>query len=195
MRQNRVVTAPSRGRLGFLAAGLAFVISISACSGDKGPAAAAGCPKPKGITSVGEKIPTDCALERLDGGTVRFTELVGKPAVINFWASWCTFCIAEMPDFQKVFAGLGARVSFIGADLLGVDGETRALAKSFAAKTGVKYPLVYDAEGLLYGHFSAQLIMPVTIFVNSKGVVAFRQFGPLTDERIREILRTKLKVV
>lgn len=185
------MTAPSPPRLKAFATAVVLALSVAACSSGE-PSAA--CPKPKGITSVGEKIPTGCVLERLDGGTIRFADLIGKPAVINFWAAWCTFCIAEMPDFQKVYADLGQRVAFIGADLLNVDGETETVAKSFAAKTKVKYPLVYDDGGLLYGHFSAQLIMPVTIFVNAEGVVAFRQFGPLTEKRIREILRTKLKI-
>jgi hypothetical protein len=69
------------------------------------------------------------------------------------------------------------------------------VARTFGAKTGVKYPLVFDAGGLLYGHFSAQLVMPVTIFVKASGVVAFRQFGPLTEKKIRDLLRTKLGVV
>lgn len=169
-------------------------VSLGACSGRTEPHVV-GCPKPKGITSVGEKIPLDCTLERLDGATLRTADLIGTPSVINFWASWCTFCIAEMPDFQKVYASLGNKVTILGADLLGVDGETKSLATTFAGRTGVKYSLVYDEGGLLYGHFSAQLIMPVTIFVNAKGVVAFRQFGPLKEARIREILRTKLGVV
>jgi thiol-disulfide isomerase/thioredoxin len=194
MRQNRAVTGSITRSLSVSAAAIALAFSALACSGDRPASTSASCPKPKGLTSVGETIPKDCVLERLEGGTLRIGDLVGKPAVINFWAAWCTFCIDEMPDFQKVFAATGAKVSFVGADLLNVDGETRAVARTFAAKTKVRYPLVYDAGGLLYGHFSAQLIMPVTIFVNDKGAVAFRQFGPLTESRIREILRTKLKV-
>ena len=182
-------------RASALAAVAVLALTPGACDGSKPTTSAAGCPKPKGLTSVGEKIPTDCELEGLSGRTVSFSELVGKPAIINFWASWCTFCIAEMPDFQKVHTALGNKVTILGADLLGVDGETKSLANSFAGKTGVTYTLLYDRGGLLYGHFSAQLIMPVTIFVNSKGVVAFRQFGPLKEARIREILRTKLNVV
>jgi thiol-disulfide isomerase/thioredoxin len=187
------VTTPAR-RIGALVTSLALGLTIVACSGDKPPTPVGSCPKPNGITSVGETIPKECTLERLEGGTLRLSALVGKPLVINFWAAWCTFCIAEMPDFQKVYATIGNRVSFVGADLLNVDGETRDNAKTFAAKTKVRYPLVYDTGGLLYGHFSAQLIMPVTIFVRADGVVAYRQFGPLTEQRIREILRTKLKV-
>ena len=195
MRENRTVKPLSGGRAAGVAVAVALVASLGACGARHPTASPSDCPRPKGLTSVGEKIPTDCKLERLNGGTISFGQLVGKPAIINFWASWCTFCIAEMPDFQKVHAALGHKVTILGADLLDVDGETKALAKTFAARTGVTYSLLYDDGGILYGHFSAQLIMPVTIFVTAKGVVAFRQFGPLKEARIREILRTKLGIV
>ena len=188
-----MITIPG-GRLAIIMTAGALCV-LTACAKNDGPKAGAKCPRPQGITSVGEEIPADCTLELLGGGTLRLGDLKGKPAVINFWAAWCTFCIAEMPQFQKAYAAFGDRVSFIGADLIGIQGETKGVAKTFAAKTGVRYPLVYDTGAVLYGHFSAQLVMPVTIFVRSNGVVAFRQFGPLTEAKIRELARTKLGVV
>jgi peroxiredoxin len=174
---------------------VAVLCVLTACPKNDSPTAVATCPHPQGITSVGEPIPKDCSLERLEGGTLHLADLVGRPSVINFWAAWCTFCIAEMPEFQKAYAAFGSRVQFVGADLIGIQGETKSVARTFGAKTGVKYPLVFDAGGLLYGHFSAQLVMPVTIFVKANGIVAFRQFGPLTEKKIRDLLRTKLQVV
>jgi thiol-disulfide isomerase/thioredoxin len=151
-----------------------------------------GC-RPEGIISVGEPIPS-CSFEKVGGGTFHLSDLAGKPALINFWASWCTFCIDEMPAFQRVYAALGGRVEFIGADLLNVDGETRAAAKTFAAKTGVTYPLIYDEDGLLYGHFTPNLVMPVTIFVGADGRVVLRKFGPYEEKALREAISTHLGV-
>jgi len=188
------VNASGRGRFQILVA-VAVLCAVTACQKEGPPKPVATCPKPVGITSVGEPIPKDCSLERLDGGTIRLADLKGKPSVINFWAAWCTFCIAEMPGFQKVYAELSSRVQFVGADLIGIQGETKSIARTFAAKTGVKYPLVFDLDARLYGHFSPRLVMPVTIFVKANGIVAFRQFGPLTEKTIRELLRTKLRVV
>lgn len=175
---------------------LVLVAALGACPADKPPAALGQCPRPTGIISVGEPIPAECTLERLDGGSLRLADLRGKPAVINFWASWCTFCIDEMPGFQKVFASLGGRVAFVGADLLGVEGETKGAATTFGRSTGVRYPLVYDREGLLYGHFAAAArpIMPTTIIVNARGIVVDRLFGPLTEQQLRELLHKSLGV-
>lgn len=146
------------------------------------------------MVSVGEAVPAACSFERIGGGTLRLADLAGRPALINFWASWCTFCIEEMPAFQRVYASLGGRVEFVGADLLDVQGETRGAAEQFAASTGVRYPLIYDDGGLLYAHFSAQLLMPVTIFVRGDGIVAHRRFGPLDDAMLRALLAEHLGV-
>lgn len=176
-------------------AAAAAVLVLGGCGGGSSPGARptpAPC-KPKGVVSVGESIPSSCSFERADGKIVKLSEITkGTPAVLNFWASWCTYCIEEMPTFQKVWSSLGGRLRMIGADLLGVDGETRELAQTFAKSTGVTYPLIYDEGGNLYAHFSARLVMPVTIFVGADGLVAHRQFGPLDEPRLRAILKDSL---
>lgn len=172
---------------------VAFLATAGTCGGgnDPEPPSAARC-QPEGIVSVGETIPVGCAFERVGGGIFRLSDLAGKPSVINFWASWCTFCIEEMPAFQQVYAAFAGRLEIVGADLLGVDGETSGAAETFGRSTGVRYPLIYDEGGLLYAHFSARLIMPVTIFVRPDGIVAYRQFGPLSEDALRTILATEL---
>lgn len=178
-------------RLAAVAAAVALALGGCSNDGDDPPDPTAVC-SPKGIVSVGESIPSECAFERVDGGFLRLADLAGKPAVINFWAAWCTFCIDEMPIFQKVYASMAGRVEFVGADLLGVQGETRGAAETFGRSTGVRYPLIYDDGGLLYAHFSARLVMPVTVFVRADGIVAFRQFGPMNEQMLRETLAEEL---
>ena len=178
-------------KLAAVAAAAAMVLAGCSNGGDDPPDPTAVC-SPQGIVSVGESIPSECAFERVDGGFLRLADLAGKPAVINFWAAWCTFCIDEMPAFQKVYASFGGRVTFVGADLLGIQGETKGAAETFGRSTGVEYPLIYDEGGLLYAHFSARLIMPVTVFVRGDGIVAFRQFGPMSEGTLRETLANEL---
>jgi thiol-disulfide isomerase/thioredoxin len=119
--------------------------------------------------------------------------LRGKPAVLNFWASWCINCIGEMPSFQRVFAGLGGKVSFVGMNVLGLQGETMGAGRAFARRTGVHYLLAFDPSGLLYAHFygtTARPVMPITVFVDAQGVVKERHFGPLDAKDLRAAIRT-----
>lgn len=163
------------------------------------PAAPLGdrrCGTGAAVLSEGQPLPDACTLEGFgDGRIFSIGEFRGsKPMVLNVWASWCVFCIKEMPDFQRVYEQVADQVLFLGVDLLGVQGETRGAAERLATKTGVRYPLAYDEGGALYARLSPRLLMPTTVFVRSDGVVAYRQFGPLDAEELREAIRKYLGV-
>jgi cytochrome c biogenesis protein CcmG/thiol:disulfide interchange protein DsbE len=172
-----------------LALGLA--LSIPACTSSSASPFKA-C-TPHGFTTPGEKLP-DCSFEGFNGSPdLRLTSLKGAPAVINFWASWCISCIKEMPSFQKVFAGLQGRVQFVGMNVLGLQGETKGAGSAFAKRTGVRYRLAYDPSGLLYAHFSPSTvrpIMPITVFVDARGVVKERNYGELDATDLRRAIKT-----
>lgn len=149
-----------------------------------------------GFLSEGERLPEECLVESFTGGSFFTIDEFrkGKPLVLSFWASWCGFCIKEMPDFQRVYARVSGRVAFLGLDLLGVQAETRAAAEERASQTGVRYPLGYDEDGELYLRVSPRLLMPTTVFVRADGVIAFRRFGPLDEKELERMIRTHLGV-
>lgn len=145
---------------------------------------------------MGDELP-DCSFRLFGGGQLRLASIKGRPAVINFWASWCVYCIEEMPAFQRVWASLEGKVAFVGADLLGIEGETESAARTFAKRTGVAYPLIFDERGLLFSHistFRGRPILPATIFVKADGTIAFRQFGPLSEATLRARISEHLGV-
>jgi len=157
------------------------------------PGARKACPY-DGPTSVGEALP-DCTLPGIDGGpALRLADLKGKPAVLNFWASWCGACIREMPAFQRVHADLGQQVEFVGLDEVGVEGETETQGIRFAKQTGITYRLAQDPGGGLFAHFLARTVLPITVFVGADGRVADRHFGELTEQDLRSTIRDSLHV-
>src|SRR5205823_8216723 len=102
------------------------------------------------LLEQGTTFPGDCIVQDFAGGTSQTIAQLrgGKPMIINFWASWCVYCIKEMPDLQRASERVAGRVSFLGLDLLGVDGETPGAAARLAQRAGAHYPLAYDRAGL-----------------------------------------------
>ena len=83
-------------------------------------------------------------------------------------------------------------MTFVGMDVLNLQGETKGAGAAFARRTGVHYTLAYDPHGLLYAHFSATVvrpIMPITVFVGPDGIVKERNFGPFDDKELRAAIK------
>lgn len=111
----------------------------------------------------------------------------GTPTVVNFWATWCAFCVEEMPDFETVHADLGDSIRFVG-----VDREDRvAEAVELARRTGVTYTLVEDPDGAFFRAVEGRG-MPTTLFVDADGTIVYSHAGPLSERRLRELLEEHL---
>jgi len=125
---------------------------------------------------AGGKAPS-FTLASTSGSTGRLADLLGKPIVINFWATYCPPCKAEMPLLDRTLA------SRSGISLVLVDeGEGRDAARAFLSSLGIDRPSLLDTDlgaGRAYG-VSA---LPTTVFVRSDGTIDRRQVGQL-DERV-----------
>lgn len=131
----------------------------------------------------GRELPT-AAFELFDGGEATFAEFEGKPLVINFWASWCPACVAELPEFRSVHAEYGDQVSFLGL----ANTDRRDAAQSLAADVGLTYTLADDPRGELFVEFGL-ISMPSTIFVDSDGRIDEVFGGVLNEALLAERVR------
>lgn len=159
------------------------------------------CTPPEGqVLGEGAPAPGSCTLESFGDGAVRtLAELqAGKPMVVNFWATYCAPCIKEMPGYQQVYAAGAGRFELVGVNPLGEfgpgGGETRDASRAFAEQLGVRYPLVYDGDWLLFRHFARSATLPTTVFVRADGVVAHVRIGPYEPDALADGIRTYLGV-
>jgi cytochrome c biogenesis protein CcmG/thiol:disulfide interchange protein DsbE len=140
----------------------------------------------EGLAVVGRPAPR-VELPGLRGGRVRLADLRGRPVVLNFWASWCPPCLAEMPEFERVHRRLGDRVAFLGVN----QRDQAQAAERLARSSGVTYPLAADPEGRAFDAFGG-LGMPTTVLIRADGTVADIFAGQLDEallaERIRRVL-------
>jgi cytochrome c biogenesis protein CcmG/thiol:disulfide interchange protein DsbE len=133
---------------------------------DKGPDARVGKPVPH------FDLP---ALEGDDRVTV--AEHLGKPMVINFWATWCGPCREEAPLLEQAARKYRDRgVVFIGVDIRDFTGD----AKKFVAKYGVSYAIGYDGPAKLWEPWGITGL-PETFFVGRDGTIVEHRIGPYED--------------
>ena len=119
-----------------------------------------------------------------DGSPADLSDFDG-PIVLNFWASWCPACIAELPDFETVSQSLDDSVTFIGMNVLPDD---RASAEALIAETGVTYQLAQDDGGALYNQFGG-IAMPTTVFIGADGEVLDVHSGTIFEDDLRDRIR------
>ena len=133
----------------------------------------------------------DFTVEDVDGKEVSLSDFKGKPVVVNFWASWCPPCKAEMPYYNEVYKEVGDEVQFMMVDLVDGSRETVATAKAFIKENGYEFPVFFDSNqdaAIAYGVYS----IPTSIFIDKDGKVVKSITGGLSKaELLAEIEKIK----
>jgi thiol-disulfide isomerase/thioredoxin len=123
-------------------------------------------------------------VEDENGNYVRFSDLLGRPIVLNFWASWCPPCRSEMPDFNKVFQDMGDEVAFMMINAVGSGGETRQSAARYVAEEGFVFPVFYDTEQDAVSNYGIRAF-PTSVFIDSDGYIMAAVEGAIDEETLR----------
>ena len=118
------------------------------------------------------------------GMSVKLSDYLGKPVIVNFWASWCGPCKSEMPEFEEAFKQYGSQIQFMMINLT-FGSETESSAKSFILDNGYNFPVYFDATGDASGLYGVSAI-PTTYFINAKGEIEARAVGALNAETLRK---------
>ena len=124
-----------------------------------------------------------------DAATLSLRALRGHPVVLDFWATWCPPCRAEVPVLEAASHGWHAA----GIVLVGVNTDTpdQGDPRAFAARHGVSYPIVHDASGRAARAFGVD-ILPTLVVVSAEGRVVAVRTGALDEGELGEVVRKAL---
>lgn len=120
-------------------------------------------------------------LKTLDGQVINLSDYKGRPVLINFWATWCGPCRAEMPDFQAAATDNADKIVVIGVNNTVTDAPD--MVADFVDELGVTFLIVLDEEGHTTDAYRV-LGLPMTVFVDSDGIINEVFTGPINKAYI-----------
>ncbi|MDR0562630.1 MAG: TlpA family protein disulfide reductase [Spirochaetaceae bacterium] len=115
----------------------------------------------------------DFSLKTLDGSSITLSRLKGKVVFLNFWATWCPPCRAEMPSMEILYQ----RYKDSGVELIAVDiMEKPQDVRNFLKNNPYTFPIAMDADGAVSGQYGIQAV-PTTFIIDRDNTIIFAGAG------------------
>ncbi|NPA92314.1 MAG: TlpA family protein disulfide reductase [Chloroflexi bacterium] len=132
----------------------------------------------------------DFTLQTLDGKQIALQDLRGQVVVINFWATWCSPCKAEMPAMQQVYDDYHEQ----GLEILAITVEhDTAAIEAFVQKYALTFPILLDTETTVARLYQVHGT-PTTFFVDRQGIIRWVVVGgPMSEGLLRSKVETLLQ--
>jgi peroxiredoxin len=181
------------------AAAAAVGVTVVAMMGAMGPSKKVVVDDPTAQAANGRGTPAckadtaanlDFTLKDMNGASVKLADFKGKVILVNFWATWCPPCKAEIPGFIELYDQYKDQ----GLVILGVSGDDDPeTLKAFASEWKINYPMIVgrdeqallDSYGPIYGY-------PISVLVGRDGAVCGRHVGPATKEEFEREIKALL---
>ncbi|WP_144463630.1 peroxiredoxin family protein [Siminovitchia fortis] len=145
-------------------------------------------------TSEGLKngdVPPDFELETLEGASVKLSDYKGKKVILNFWASWCPPCKAEMPHMENYYKTKAKQqnTEILAVNLTNAErgGNVNKKVENFIEEYDLTFTVPLDESGEIgktYGAFT----IPTTYMIDTNGKIHTKIIGPMDEETIEKIV-------
>jgi len=138
--------------------------------------------KLENITAVNSPAP-DFELDSLSGEQVKLSDYLGKPVLVNFWATWCTPCRYEMPLFERYDQNYGQEFIILGVNLQ----QTGADIREFTDEFNITFPILLDVDGSVNKLYKVQGL-PTSVFIDREGLINAVHIGSLSESQLVDYL-------
>lgn len=120
-----------------------------------------------------------------EGNPKKLSDLRGKPVVLNFWATWCHYCVEEIPQFEEAYKKYGDQVEFMMVDLTDGYQEKQEWGEEFIDNKKLTMPFYFDLDMDAAAAHSVRSI-PVTMLINSDGTLYDYTLGQIGDTYLED---------
>ncbi|KKB33536.1 redoxin domain-containing protein [Bacillus thermotolerans] len=128
----------------------------------------------------------DFELTTLAGETVKLSDYQGKKVILNFWATWCPPCKAEMPHMQNFYEeNKDKGVEIVAVNLTDLD-NGRSEIESFVKEYGLSFDIPLDEKGTIGTQYQAFTI-PTSYVIDSNGIITQKIIGPMDENMMADL--------
>jgi thiol-disulfide isomerase/thioredoxin len=131
---------------------------------------------PPGNVSIGSLAP-DFELTTPGGQTIRLSDLRGRALLINFWATWCGYCLEEMPIMQQYSNLYGSEIAILALN----EGESQTDVSHFISSYGYTFTFLMDQDYRIGDAYRVDGY-PITFFVDAAGIIRHRVDGAMGEQ-------------
>lgn len=126
----------------------------------------------------------------IDNQAVSLNQLKGQVVILNFWATDCVSCIAEMPALSQIYQNNKSQGLELIAVAVARDNPEKVVR--FAQKQALPFKVTYDATGQIADKWGPIRVTPTTIIIDRKGRVTQEITGKITQGQLEEAIRAYL---
>jgi peroxiredoxin len=140
--------------------------------------------------AIAQKKAPDFSFKTQYGKDFQLSRMKGKVVLINFWATWCGPCRAEIPGFLQVYE----RYKDKGLEIVGIslDENGWEVVTPFIKRFNITYPIVIDARGVVAQQYGRIDAIPTSFFIDRKGNIVDQHVGYLSKEELEKKIKSLL---
>lgn len=122
-----------------------------------------------------------------NNNAISLSDMIGKPTIVNFWTTWCIYCLEELPMFNQYAEKYKNQINFMMVDLPDGYRETVKKALAFVEKEGYSFPVYFDLYGSASNSYRIQSI-PVTLLIDKNGSLYKIHIGLMNEAILKQYI-------